>query len=145
MLHRRKIRTSTRQQTSRATRRRSGVLTFELVLVLPILFIVLMAVFEFSILFFARASVVQACRVAARQASLGMTDTEQLDAVVRRVLSPNLQGNHQVLLIPAQRSGEITTVALRVPMAQAAPDLLWPVGFSLQGRYLAEEISVVRE
>lgn len=145
-MQRGKVRITNRATKPQATRRRrSGVLTIELVLVLPILFIVLMAVFEFSVLFFARASVVQACRAAARQASLGVTDEQQLDEVVQRVLSPNLQPNHQVYVIPATRSGEIATVALTVPMTNAAPDLLWPVGFSLQGRYLAEEISVVRE
>lgn len=120
-------------------------MTMEMILVLPILFTVLMAVFEFSILFFARSSVVQACRTAARRAALGVTDQAEIEAVVNRVLSPNLQGNHTVYYIPAERAGEITTVGLTVPMSTAAPDLLWPVGFSLQGRFLAEETSVVRE
>ena len=114
-------------------------------MVLPILFTVLLGVFEFSILFFARSSVVQACRVAARRASLGATEQSDIEEVVNRVLSPGLQNNHAVYLIPAARAGEITTVGLQVPMSSAAPDLLWPIGFSLQGRYLTEEISVVRE
>ncbi len=126
-------------------RRRDGLLSMEMILVLPILFTVLMAVFEFSILFFARSSVVQACRAAARRASMGITDQVEIEAVVNRVLSPSLQVNHTVYYIPAERAGEITTVGLTVPMSAAAPDLLWPVGFSLQGRYLAEETSVVRE
>lgn len=125
--------------------RRGGLLTMEMILVLPILFTVLMAVFEFSILFFARSSVVQACRAAARRASLGVADQSEIEEVVRRVLSPNLQYNHTVYYIPAERAGEITTVGLTVPMSTAAPDLLWPVGFSLKGRYLIEETSVVRE
>ena len=93
-------------------RRRGGLLTMEMILVLPILFTVLMAVFEFSILFFARSSVVQACRAAARRASLGVTDQSEIEEVVRRVLSPNLQYNHTVYYIPAERAGEITTVGL---------------------------------
>lgn len=129
----------------RKRQRRQGILTIELLMVLPILFTVLLAVFEFSILFFARSSVVQACRVAARQASLGVTDQAEIENVVNRVLSPNLQNNHSVYLVPAARAGEVTTVGLQVPMSSAAPDLLWPIGFSLQGRYLTEEISVVRE
>ncbi|MES2788063.1 MAG: TadE family protein [Planctomycetota bacterium] len=129
----------------RSVRRRRGLLTIEMLIVLPILFTVLLAVFEFSILFFARSSVVQACRAAARRASLGVTDQEEIEDVVRRVLSPNLQYNHTVYFIPAERAGEITTVGLTVPMSTAAPDLLWPIGFSLQGRFLIEETSVVRE
>lgn len=116
-----------------------------MLMVLPILFTVLLAVFEFGILFFARSSVVQACRVAARRASLGITDQAEIEDVVRRVLSPNLQVNHTVYFIPAERAGEITTVGLQVPMETAAPDLLWPVGFSLKGRFLIEETSVIRE
>lgn len=131
---------------SRAARTpHQGVLSIEMLMVLPILFTVLLAVFEFGILFFARSSVVQACRVAARRASLGITDQAEIEDVVRRVLSPNLQVNHTVYFIPAERAGEITTVGLQVPMETAAPDLLWPVGFSLKGRFLIEETSVIRE
>lgn len=125
--------------------RRRGVLTIEMLLVLPILLFVLMAVFEFSILLFARSSVVQSCRVAARQASLGAVDQSQVEDVVRQVLSPNLQNNLVVNYIPASRSGEVVTVYVQVPMTNAAPDLLWPIGFSLQGRYLTQETCVVRE
>ena len=144
MLHSRRTQVSRTTATRRAVRRR-GVLTIEMLMVLPILVIALMAVFEFSMLFFARSSVVQASRLAARQATLGVTTQEELDALVNRVLSPALAQNHEVYLIPASRAGEVVTVGLRVPMSSAAPDLLWPVGFSLQGRYLAEETSLVRE
>lgn len=145
MLYRRKTKVTGRSVARSKWSRRRGILTIEMILVLPILFIVLMAVFEFSLLFFARSSVVQSSRAAARHASLGVTDQAQLEQLVNQILSPGLQQNHEVYVIPATRAGEITTVGIRVPMASAAPDLLWPVGFSLQGRYLAEETSVVRE
>ncbi|MDB5387243.1 MAG: TadE family protein [Planctomycetaceae bacterium] len=132
-------------KSSDASRRRRGVLTIEMLLVLPILLFVLLAVFEFSILLFARSSVVQACRVAARQASLAAVDQNQVEAIVQLVLSPNLQTNMVVNYVPASRSGEVTTVAIQVPMSNAAPDLLWPIGFSLQGRYLTQETCVVKE
>jgi uncharacterized protein (UPF0333 family) len=125
--------------------RRRGVMTIELLLVLPILLFVILAVFEFSILLFARSSVVQACRVAARQASLTAVDQNQVEDVVRQVLSPNLQSNMVVNYVPGNRSGDVTTVFVQVPMTNAAPDLLWPIGFSLQGRYLTQETCVVRE
>jgi hypothetical protein len=145
MLHRRESRELRCSAVPGKSRRRSGVITIEMIMVLPILMIVLMAVFEFSMLFFARSSVVQASRLAARQASLGVTNQAELEQLVSRVLSPTLQQGFQVYVIPAERSGEITTVGLKVPMSSAAPDLLWPAGFSLQGRYLAEETSLVRE
>lgn len=125
--------------------KRRGVLTIEMLLVLPILLFVLMGVFEFSILFFARANVVQACRTAARQASLRSVDQSQVENIVRRVLTPSLQRNLIVLYEPAVRSGEAVTVAVQVPMKNAAPDLLWPIGFSLEGRYLTQETSFLRE
>jgi Flp pilus assembly protein TadG len=128
-----------------APRRRRGVMTIELLLVLPILLFVILAVLEFSILLFARSSVVQACRVAARQASLTAVDQDQVEDVVRQVLSPNLQSNMVVNYVPGNRSGDVTTVFVQVPMTNAAPDLLWPIGFSLQGRYLTQETCVVRE
>lgn len=141
------IRTSSGLKSAGRTpvRRRGGLLSMEMILVLPILFTVLMGIFEFSMLFFARSSVVQACRAASRRAAIGVADQAEIEEVVRRVLSPSLQYNHSVYYIPAERAGEITTVGLTVPMSSAAPDLLWMVGFSLQGRYLAEETSVVRE
>lgn len=126
-------------------RRRRGVLTIELLLILPILLFVLLAVFEFSVLLFARASVVTACNVAARQASLGSMNQEQVEGVVRQVLSPSLQNQLVVYYIPGSRSGEVTTVGIQVPMTNATPDLLWPIGFSLQGRYLTQQSYVVRE
>ncbi len=145
MLHRRKSPVLRNSRSHRSSRWRRGILTIEMLMVLPILVIVLMAVFEFSILFFARSSVVQASRLAARQASLGTISQEELEQIVSQVLSPTLQRDHEVYLIPATRAGEVLTVGLRVPMSSAAPDLLWPVGFSLKGRYLAEETSLVRE
>jgi Flp pilus assembly protein TadG len=125
--------------------RRRGVLTIELLLILPILLFILLAVFEFSVLLFARSSVVTACNVAARQASLGSMNQEQVEEIVRQVLSPSLQNQLVVYYIPGSRSGEVTTVGIQVPMTNATPDLLWPIGFSLQGRYLTQQSYVVRE
>ena len=73
------MKTNTRRQTvcltsavrrcSRARSRR-GSLTMELVLVLPILGILLLGLFEYSLLFFARGEVVDASRTGARIASV---------------------------------------------------------------------------
>ena len=41
--------------------------------------------------------------------------------------------------------GEIVTVAVRVPMSTASPDLLWPIGFSLRGRSLYCETRMAKE
>lgn len=145
------MRTQHHQRQQRVTtgrsplRKRRGILSIELLLILPIFFVVLMAVFEFSMLFFARSSVVQASRVAARRAALGAQDLEEIEEEVRRILKPSLQPNLIVQFIPAERSGDVTTVSVQVPMANAAPDMLWGLGFSLEDQYLTEETSVIRE
>ncbi len=117
----------------------------ELVLTLPILGIVLMAFFEFSFLFFARGSVVEASRVGARKATLPGVTQEDVELEIRKVLNPDLQRSMSVYADIDRQSGEIVSVAVRVPMAAAAPDLLWPIGYTLHDRYLHSETRMVRE
>ena len=126
-------------------RRRAGVLSMELVLVLPILAIVLAGLLEFSMLFFARGEVVEASRVAARKASLPGVTVEDVEDEVLKVLHPRF---HQSLHVDAQlgeKSGDVVAVVVTVDMSAAAPDLLWPIGYSLQGRPLLSETCMIRE
>ena len=44
-----------------------------------------------------------------------------------------------------QRSGDLVWVGVEVPMAAAAPDLLWPIGLGINGRDLYSETRMVRE
>jgi Flp pilus assembly protein TadG len=117
----------------------------ELVLTLPILGIVLLGLLEFTILFFARSTVVEACRAGARLATLPFTSVEAVEAQVLQLLGPRLQQGVQVTVQPGLRSGDVVTVAVRVPMSMAAPDLLWPIGYSLQGQDVYAELSMVKE
>lgn len=128
-----------------AGKRRAAFLSMELVLTLPILAVVLLALFEFSILFFARSSVVEASRTAARFATLPQVTPDMVEAEVLRVLSPRLQQGLRTEVIPGVKSGDVVTVAVQVPMSSAAPDLLWPIGYSLRDRYLFAETSLVKE
>jgi hypothetical protein len=117
----------------------------ELVFTLPILGLLLMGLFEFSLLFFARADVVEACRAGARKATLHGCTREDVESEVRRVLTPRL---HEGLLVQTDlgaQSGDLVTIAVSVPMSAAAPDLLWPVGFSLDGRDLYSESRMAKE
>lgn len=138
-----------RRQTAarppRRLRRRKGVLTVELILTLPILLFVLFAVLEFGLLFFARSSVVQASRTAARQAALQGTSEAEIEEQVRAVLSPGLQPGLMVHFAPGERSGEPVSVGVEIPMTNAAPDLLWPIGYSLRGRSLYAETTFIQE
>ena len=130
----------------RATARpRRGVLSMELVLTLPILFVLMLGLFEFTMLFYSRSLVVEASRAAARKASLPGATNEAIEAEVRRVLSPTLQTGMQIGVDLGDRSGDLVVVSIEVPMSSASPDLLWPIGAGLNGRNLFSETRMVRE
>jgi hypothetical protein len=124
---------------------RRGVLSMELVLTLPILGLVLIALFQFTLLFYSRGQIVEASRIGARRATLNGATVEEIEAEVRRVLSPALQQGLMVHAELGERSGDLVTVGVEVPMYAAAPDLLWPIGLGLQGRNLYAETRMVRE
>jgi len=104
-----------------------------------------MGLLEFGMLMYARTSVVQACRQGARAASLAGVPNEQIEFEIRNVLPPALQQGLQVEVTGGEFTGDVVTVTLGVPMAVASPDLLWPIGYSLDGRYLISETSMIKE
>lgn len=120
-------------------------MTMELILTLPLLFIVLLGLLEFSILFFARGNVVEASRVGARHASLRGASQESVEFAVRQILSPAYAGQSQVSVQFGQSTGDLVAVDVHVPMSRAAPDLLWPIGFSLDGRELIGSTRMLME
>ena len=126
-------------------RRRRGVLSMELVLTLPILGVLLLGLFEFSLLFFARAEVVEACRAGARKATLHNATYIDVEDEIHRMLSSNLLSGAEVLADVDAPPGGYVTVGLRVPMSNASPDLLWPIGYSLDGRDLYCEVRMAKE
>jgi len=126
-------------------RDRGGFFSMELALTLPILGIVLMALFEFSMLCFARGEVVEASRVGARKAMLAGATQEGVENEIRKVLNPRLQGSMQVGVELGEQSGDVGIVAVIVPMNAASPDLLWTVGYSLKGRNLIAEARMIKE
>jgi Flp pilus assembly protein TadG len=117
----------------------------ELVLVLPILAILLFGMLEFSLLFFARGEVVDASRAGARSASLPGSSLEGVESQVLATLSPKLRSAAEVVIQPGVYTGDRVIVAVRVPMAAASPDLLWPIGFGLSDRFLVSETQMTRE
>lgn len=132
-------------RTTRRRSRRRGVLSMELVFTLPILGLLLMGLLEFSLLFFARADVADACRAGARKGTLHGATAESVEDEIRRALSPRLQQHLEVFADINVTSGEMVQVAVRLPMSSASPDLLWPAGFSLDGRYLYCETQMAKE
>ena len=112
---------------------------------LPILFAVLLALFEFSLLFAARSEVLEASRAGCRKARLPGISRQDVEAEVRRVLSPQLRRGMEIAVQRGERPGDLVTVAVRTPMTNASPDLLWMVGFRLKDRSLISETRMVRE
>ena len=117
----------------------------ELVLTLPILALLLAGLLEFTMLFFARGEVVEASRVAARKATLPGVTLEDVEDEVLKVLHPRFHRSLQVAAELGERSGDVVAVVVTVDMSAAAPDLLWPIGYSLQGRPLLSETCMIRE
>lgn len=129
----------------RRRHRRSGVLSMELVLTLPIVALLLAGLLEFSMLFFARGEVVEASRVAARKATLAGATLEDVENEVLKVLHPRFHDSLQVDAELGAKSGDLVAVSVTVDMSAAAPDLLWAIGYSLRGRPLLSETSMIRE
>lgn len=117
----------------------------ELVLTLPILGLLIMGLFQFTLLFIARGEVAEACRVGARMASLPGVTEEDVEEEVRRVLNPRLHRSLTVHTEVGQYSGDPVVVALELPMNVAAPDLLWPVGIRLADHNLYAQTRMVKE
>lgn len=134
-----------RTTTKSSPVRRRGILSMELVLTLPIVGIVLLALFEFTLLFYSRSLVVEASRAGARRATLTGTQLADVEFEVRRVLTPQLRQGLVVQAVLGEHSGDLVAVGVEVPMGAAAPDLLWPIGIGLKGRNLYSETRMVRE
>lgn len=126
-------------------RKSRGFATIELLFTLPILGIILMGLVEFSMLFYARSSLVEASRCGARAASLAGIQPEQIEWEVRKVLGLAFQDDLEIEASQGARTGDAITVGVRVPMNAACPDLLWPIGYSLRGRFLYSQTSMIKE
>jgi Flp pilus assembly protein TadG len=117
----------------------------ELVLVLPILMILLMGFFEFSLLFYARGDVVHASRVGARYATLSGVTEEDVANEVSSNLPPSLRRGLRVASQLGQHAGDEVTVTVAVPSTSAAPDLLWLIGYSIQNEPLVAQTRMRKE
>lgn len=134
------------QQPEKANRKRNrGFLTMELVFVLPILMLILFALFEFSMLFYARGYVTEASRAGARTASLQGVDQEEIERDVLRILKPGMRSQASIEVEKGEYSGDTVSVIVKVPMNVASPDLLWPIGYSLRNRYFLAETRMLKE
>ena len=136
-----------KHQTTRETTaaRRRGFLSMELVMTLPLLFLVILASVQFSMLFLARADLVDACRGGARLASQPSIRAEDVEDRVRELLDRRFHNVADVHVETGERPGDVVRVAVRIPMRAAAPDVLWPIGLGLAGRDLTAATKMMRE
>lgn len=127
---------------SRAARRRRGLLTFELILVLPLLLIVVLATIELATMLLANQALSAAAHVGAREASIPGATRARVERAVEQALSPwrfapALDPVHiDPPNLSAARTGAPVTVRLSVRSSAAVPDLLRFVGLSLEGQRL---------
>ncbi|QDT99149.1 TadE/TadG family type IV pilus assembly protein [Gimesia aquarii] len=135
-----RIHKRTKKQT-----KRSGFLSMELVLVLPIFGIVLFALLEFTLLFYARADVVEASRIGARLATLPGVTQENVEQEVLKILPPQLGQGAVIQTELGEHAGDVVTVAVSIPMSLASPNLLWPIGYDLTEQNLYSETRMIKE
>ena len=134
-----------RSVRTRAVSRRRGTMTMELILTLPILMVLLLGIFQFSFLMYARSDVVQAARAGARLATLNGIYPEDVEQEVGRSLAGKFRSSYRVQSTLGEYSGDEVVVTVRVPMTAAAPNLLWPLGYNIRGRDLVAETRMTKE
>ena len=117
----------------------------ELVITLPIFGLLLMGLFEYSLLFASRGDVVEACRQGCRRGTLAFATAEDVEEEVRWSLGSKLGPQAIVDTEIGEFTGDEVIVTVRVPMSAASPDLLWPIGFGLRDRELSCQSRMVKE
>lgn len=125
--------------------RRGAVLTFELLLIVPIVLALCLAVVELSLLWSGNQRLAVACRDACRVASLpGSTDDDVRQTVLQSLLGHRLGTVVKVEIQRGLVAGDPVGVRLVAPMQAASPDLLAIVGFSLADRQFSV-VSIMRQ
>jgi len=126
-------------------RRRRGFLSAELVFTLPVFGLVLFGLFEFSMLFFARGQIAEATRIGCRKATLPGVQAVDVEDIVKAALPDRLRQSSRVRVDSGFRSGDVVTVSIAVDMQACAPNLLWPIGYSLNNRQIYHTTRMIRE
>ncbi|MBX3414546.1 MAG: pilus assembly protein [Pirellulales bacterium] len=136
---------SRRQWQSARTGRRGAILTFELLLILPIVLALCLAVVELSLLWSGNQRLALASRAACRVATLpGSTDDDIRQTVLQSLLGHRLGSVVKIEIQRGAIAGDPVGVRLIAPMQAASPDLLAIVGFSLADRQFSV-VSIMRQ
>jgi hypothetical protein len=126
-------------------RHRRGMMSMELLLTLPLLMLLLMGIFEFSFLMYARGDVVQASRAGARLATLNGVWPEDVQEEVGRSLGGRFRNSFQVETQLGEFPGDEVIVTVKVPMTAVAPNLLWPLGYDIQKQQFVAQTRMLKE
>ncbi len=130
---------------------RAGALfSLELLLVLPILWIVFSGVVELSLILIGlqkvQAASSAACRVGTLPAGdLAAQDQAMRDAAIAALQTPGMVNGYQMTASIGQYSGDPVVVEISVPMVTVAPDMLKVIGFTLQGRQLVARTEMCKQ
>ena len=140
------MKTEKTQPGKQAKRRRGAILSMELIFVLPIVIGLLFAIVEFSMLWSASHLVKAASTAGCRVATFPGSNLAAVQESVAMALGkPALAQNCQIEVQGGFASGDEVSVAVRVPMAAAAPDLLGFFGFGLNDRLLVAQTVMRKE
>jgi Flp pilus assembly protein TadG len=144
--------------TTRGCRARSGVLTVEMILVIPILLAVVLALVQFGVTLMSMQGISAAARVGTRQATLPSATQASVEAAVAQVLAGwHFAGNETTEIfvngLPVSAAnpltnavtGDAVAVRVTVPTSDAVPDLLKFVGGSIVGQTLKTEFVLRKE
>jgi hypothetical protein len=135
----------------RGVRRRGGIFSIEMMMVLTILIPVMFALTEFSLLWSANHTLKAASYAAAREASLPAVNDDAREIAARaaaeRVLGEDkfIDAYELAEFDPGLHTGDPVIVRLRLPMSSAAPDLLAMIGLSIENRQLQAQSVMRRE
>jgi Flp pilus assembly protein TadG len=136
----------------RSTKRnRTGaVLSLELLLLFPVLWVVCFGFVEFSLLLMSMQRVQAASSAACRVGTLPTTDLEAQQTAMNDVAKAALGkapliASYQMQSQIGQYSGDPVQVEISVPMTAAAPNLLLIVGFNLEGRQLVARTEMCKQ
>jgi Flp pilus assembly protein TadG len=131
-------------------RRRSGTAVLEMLIALPVLLAVLLAVVEFSMILVAQQQIVAASREGARVAAQGGAQSDVVQAV-QQFLGKGRLSNATIATVLTDTSrqplpsGSPVSVTVSLPTAQAVPDLLAFVGFSISNKNLVGQTVMRKE
>ena len=125
--------------------RKGAILSMELVLILPIFLLLVFSIVEFSMLMSAHTRVANAAQSGSRMMCISGANESEVKERVISLLGASLATDCLIQVDPANYAGEIGRVAIRVPMRNASPDLLWMTGFSLQDRSIGADAPMVME